>query len=50
MKAAGDADETNRQLYDKVAALLKKIMPEEEYKYKKITTYEEWRTRNEKTS
>jgi len=50
MKATGDADKTNRQLYDKVAALLKKVMPEEEYKYKKITTYEEWRTRNEKTS
>ena len=48
--AAGDAAVTNKKLYCSVSALLKKVMPKEELKSKKITTFEEWSIRNEKTS
>ncbi|SEK73509.1 lysophospholipid acyltransferase family protein [Ruminococcus albus] len=49
-KAVGDAEMTNRKLYNSIAALLKKVMPKEELQSKKITSFEEWSSRNEKTS
>ena len=49
-KATGDAEKTNRKLYNSIAALLKRVMPKEELKSKKITSFEEWSSRNEKTS
>ena len=50
VKAAGDAYETNRRLYNRIAALLKKAMPKEELESKKFTRFEEWSSSNEKTS
>ena len=49
-KAVGDAYQTNRVLYNKIAALLKKVMPKDELESKKFTTFEEWSKQNEKTS
>ena len=49
-KAVGDAEMTNRKLYNSIAALLKKVMPKEELQSKKTTSFEEWSSRNEKTS
>ena len=49
-KAVGDAEMTNRKLYNSIVALLKKVMPKEELQSKKITSFEEWSSRNEKTS
>ena len=50
VKATGDAYETNRQLYCRIAALMKKVMPKKELESKKFTTFEEWSRQNETTS
>lgn len=47
-RALGDAGQTNRLLYEKVAELLKQSMPAEELAKKHYTRYEE--VKNEKTS
>ena len=43
-------DEINRQLYNTVAALLGQIMPPEIRKNKRLTAYDAWGKKNEKTS
>lgn len=47
---SGDAYTTNKRLYNSIAALLKRIVPESELQYKKFTSFDEWSEKNEKTS
>ena len=42
VEAGGDPDDTNRRLYNEIASLLKKAMPEDELKRKHFTSYESW--------
>ncbi|EWM53646.1 lysophospholipid acyltransferase family protein [Ruminococcus flavefaciens] len=48
--AGKDTDTINREIYNSVAELLMKIMPQDELKSKRFSSYDEWRTEYEKTS
>ncbi|MBO4878160.1 MAG: 1-acyl-sn-glycerol-3-phosphate acyltransferase [Ruminococcus sp.] len=42
VEAGSDPDDTNRRLYNEIASLLRKAMPEDELKRKHFTSYESW--------
>lgn len=49
IEPCGDAEATNRKLYNEIAGLLEKAMSPEELERKHFTSYESWE-KNEKTS